>query len=143
VLIILAALGIVFRDKLRTEWIKIKDKLGGKKEKKKFEMPMTMNPNSQGRILPRRILPPGQGQPMHSSQQPSRFPIRGAAVSSSASAATPGISRGPQTSQPAQPAKPVTPSTTTTQQPPKKPEEKPKSSELDDVLKKLKDMGNK
>jgi hypothetical protein len=140
VLIILAALGIVFRDKLRTQWIKIKDKLGGKKEKKRFEMPLTMHPNPQGRILPRRILPPGQSP----TQQPpqSRFPFRGA-VSSSTPATTPGISRPPQPSQPTQPAKPATPSTTTTQQPPKKPEEKPKNSELDDVLKKLKDMGNK
>jgi hypothetical protein len=83
ILIIFAVLGIVFRDKLRTQWIKLKDKLGGKKEKKKFDMPTTMHPNPQGRILPRRILPPGQGgQPMNSQLAQSRFPIRGAIPSS-------------------------------------------------------------
>ncbi|MCX6751007.1 MAG: hypothetical protein NTZ83_06100, partial [Candidatus Pacearchaeota archaeon] len=133
ILIILAVLGIVFRDKLRTQWIKLTDKIGGKKEKKKFEMPMSAHPMPQGRILPRRILP---GQ----SQQPpqSKFPVRGAIVSHPGSQPpSTTVNRG------VQPGKPTTTTTTTTQQPPtKKPEEKPKS-ELDDVLKKLKEMGSK
>lgn len=113
-LIGLSVVGIVFRDKLRVQWIKLKDKLGGKKEKKKFEMPLTSNPNPQGRILPRRILPPGQQQ-----QRPfMRGPI------------TP--SNKPSTGN-------VPPSKSTTQQT-KKPEEKSKG-ELDDVLKKLREMG--
>jgi hypothetical protein len=117
-LIVLSVLGIVFRDKLRTQWIKLKDKLGGKKEKKKFEMPLTSHPTAQGRILPRRILPPGQSQ-----QQNTGFPIR-----------------RPITSQSTQASQPITTrSSQSTQQPTKKLEEKPKG-DLDEVLKKLKEM---
>ena len=114
-LIVLSVLGIVFRDKLRTQWMKLKDKLGGKKEKKKFEMPLTSHPTTQGRILPRRILPPSQ-------QQHPGFPIR-----------RPITSQSTQAAQPAQPVKSTPP-----QQPAKKPEEKP--NDLDEVLKKLKEM---
>jgi hypothetical protein len=98
ILILLSASGIIFRDKLRTQWMKLKDKFGGKKDKKKFEMPFTSHPNPQGRILSRGILPP----------QSSRPPIR-----------RPGYSQ---------------------RLPIRKPEEKSKN-ELDDVLKKLRDMG--
>lgn len=143
ILIILAALGVVFRDKLRTEWIKIKDKFSGKKEKKKFDMPMTMHPNPQGRILPRRILPPGQNPAV--SQQQSRFPMRtmGQPISHPQPTSQVPLNRtAPQPqykpSQPAAPGKTPQPSYT-----PKKVEEKPKNGELDDVLKKLKEMGNK
>jgi len=99
ILILISALGIVFRDKLRVQWMKLKDNFGGKKEKKKFEMPLTSHPNPQGRILPRGILPPQSSRPQI------RRPI---------SLQHPTIN--------------------------KKPEEKPKN-ELDDVLKKLKEMG--
>ncbi|MGY4884956.1 MAG: hypothetical protein ACP5NZ_05245 [Nanobdellota archaeon] len=137
ILIILAVVGIVFRDKLRTEWIKIKDKFSGKKEKKKFDMPTTMHPIPTGRILPRRILPPGQ-----SSTPPSRLPLRPAGQVPATSQTR------PQPSTTAQPAKTSTSSaptkaTTPAQQSVKKSEEKPKNNELDDVLKKLKDMGTK
>jgi hypothetical protein len=100
VLILISALGIVFRDKLRTQWMKLKDKFVGKKDRKKFEMPLISHSNPSGRILPRRIFPPSQ---------PSRAPIN-----------------RPVSSQHA----PIN----------KKPEEKNKN-ELDDVLKKLKEMG--
>lgn len=146
VLIILAVVGIVFRDKLRTEWIKLKDKLSGKKPKKKFDMPMTMQPNPQGRILPRRILPPGQ-QPSGPPQQ-TRFPMRtmGQPISGQSPAqptqvaktTLPGQTK-PATIDPNATTKPSTPQSSA----PKKPEVKPKNGELDDVLKKLKEMGSK
>lgn len=95
VLILFSVLGIVFRDKLRAQLLRLKTTLGKKDNKKKFEMPMTPSPNMQRRIFPRGILP---------SQ--SRPPIR----------------------------RPISLQTN------KKPEEKTKN-ELDDVLKKLKEMG--
>ena len=100
-LILISALGIVFRDKLRVQWMKLKENFGGKQEKKKFEMPLTSHPNPQGRILPRGILPPQSSSP----RPPIKRPI---------SSQRPTIN--------------------------KKPEERPKN-ELDDVLKKLKEMG--
>lgn len=121
ILIALAFIGIVFRDKLRVQWIKLKDKLGGKKEKKKFEMPLTSYPNPQGRILPRRILPPGQTQ-----QQQSEFPVRRPIY--------------PQSPPPSKPSASNVPAGKITTKKTKKSEEKPKN-ELDDVLKKLRDMG--
>jgi hypothetical protein len=119
-LISLSVVGIVFRDKLRVQWIKLKDKLGGKKEKKKFEMPLTSHPNinPQGRILPRRILPPGQ-QP---TGPPMRRPIY------------------PQSPPPNKPSAGNVPPGKRSAQQTKKPEEKSKG-ELDDVLKKLREMG--
>ncbi len=154
-LIALAALGIIFRDKLRTQWIKIKDKMGGKKEKKKFDMPSSMHLNPQGRILPRRILPPGASP---QTPLPSRYPPRPGQPGQPVQSQTPSqLQRPPQSSSTNQPpqksppstqaplskgAQPVKPSSPTPQ-PPKKPLDKPKGSELDDVLKKLKDMGNK
>jgi hypothetical protein len=111
VLIALSVVGIVFRDKLRVQWIKLKDKLGGKKENKKFDMPLTSHPNPQGRILPRRIFPPGQ-QPMQPQPQQPGTQLR----------------------------RPMQQPTQNKPQINKKPEEKPKN-ELDDVLKKLKEMG--
>ena len=117
-LIGIAVVGIVFRDKLRVQWIKLKDKLGGKKEKKKLDMPMTTYPNMnpQGRILPRRIFPPGQ-QPIQSQQRTPQQP-----------------GQGTQLRRPIQPPQGKGPLIN------KKPEDKPKN-ELDDVLKKLKEMG--
>lgn len=132
ILIILVVIGIVFRDKLRTEWIKLKDKMGGKKSKKKPDMPMTMQPTPQGRILPRRILPPGQ-QPSGPTQQ-TRFPMRtvGQPIS------------GQSPTQPIPVPKPILPGQTKPSTPkpstPKKPEEKSKGGELDEVLKKLREM---
>ncbi|MFH1503675.1 MAG: hypothetical protein ABIE36_03385 [Candidatus Diapherotrites archaeon] len=109
ILIVLCTIGIVFRDKLRTQWFKLKSKFGKKKEKNKFEMPSTHvgpvgGPLSR-RILPRRILPPHSGTPSGSRPMPVRRPLSRGKVS-----------------------------------PIKKPEEKPKN-ELDDVLKKLRDIG--
>ena len=96
-LIALSAIGIVFRDKLRTQWLKLKSKFEGKKGKNRFEMPTPLHhPPLHHGILPRRIFPPSSG------------PIQGA----------------PHRRLPLK----------------KKPEEKSKN-ELDDVLKKLKDMG--
>ena len=132
ILIFLVVIGIVFRDKLRTEWIKLKDKMSGKKSKKKPDMPMTMQPTPQGRILPRRILPPGQ-QPSGPTQQ-TRFPMRtvGQPIS------------GQSPTQPIPVPKPILPGQTKPSTPkpstPKKPEEKSKGGELDEVLKKLREM---
>jgi hypothetical protein len=101
VLILLSASGIVFRDKLRTQWLKLKTLFGKKGDKKRFEMPLTSHSSTpQNRMFSRGILPPQ-------------------------------LSRGPSTQRPAYPQRPLTH---------KKPEEKPKN-ELDDVLKKLKEMG--
>jgi len=97
-LILISALGIVFRDKLRTQWLKLKTKFGKKDNKKRFEMPLTTHPNFSGRTLSRGILPPQLSRP------PMHRPL---------------------------------PTHSLTH---KKPEEKPKN-ELDDVLKKLKEMG--
>lgn len=95
ILILLSALGIVFRDKLRTQWMKLKSKFGKKKPKDKRRpgtFPSFIQPEQPARrVLPRKIIP------------------------------TP---RKPLQRRPMQ----------------KKPEEKP-SSELDDVLKKLRDLG--
>jgi hypothetical protein len=105
ILVVFAGLGIVFRDKLRVQWMKLKDKFGGKKQKSKFEMPLThvghIGPPPSHRILPHRIFPPSAGP--HVSH-PIRRPMPGN---------KPSI---------------------------KKPEEKPKG-ELEDVIKKLKEMG--
>jgi hypothetical protein len=98
ILILISALGIVFRDRLRIQWLKLKTLFGGKKDKKRFEMPLTQHPISQGGSLPRRIFSP----------QESRAPVH----------------------------RPFSPQPS----PNKKPVEKSKN-ELDDVLKKLKDMG--
>ncbi len=153
ILIAFAVLGIVFRDKVRTEWIKIKDKFNGKKPKKKFELPHSMQPNAQGRILPRRILPPGQ-HPAGLPQQ-SRFPMRtmGQPISrmppqTSSQQTQINKSGLPPQTKPATQQPPSTQKTPPQQTPsqtstPKKPETKPKNSDLDDVLKKLKEMGNK
>ena len=100
ILILFSTLGIVFRDKLRTQLLKLKTKFGKKDSKRKFSMPLFPHSNTHRRILPRRILPP----------QTSRDPIRKPLI--------------PQRSSPTS----------------KKPKEKPKN-ELDDVLKKLKEMG--
>jgi hypothetical protein len=104
VLILISALGIVFRDKLKPFWFKFKSKFGGKKQKpgNKFGMPSTsVTPplhSSQTRVMPRRIIPSSARPPM---RRP--LPVH----------------------------RPAT----------KKPEEA-KKGELEDVLKKLKDMGN-
>lgn len=131
ILIVLAVLGIVFRDKVRTQWMKIKDKFSGKKPKKKFELPQSMQPNPQGRILPRRILPPGQGST--GLPQNSRFPARtmGPPISGMPPQQAPGVQ------------KPVVSQNPPVNAPVKKPEVKPKNNDLDDVLKKLKEMGDK
>jgi hypothetical protein len=103
VLILLAIFGIVFKDKLRPFWFKLKSNFGGGKKEKpgnKVTMPLTsVSPslNPQTRMMPRRILP-----------SPARPPMR-----------RPAPIHRPQI---------------------KKPEE-PKKGELDDVLKKLKEMG--
>lgn len=103
VLILLSVIGILFRDKLRPFWFKLKSKLGGGKREKpgsKIGMPLTsVSPIShpQARMMPRRILP-----------SPTKPPMR-------------------------RPAPIHHPSI-------KKPEET-KKGELDDVLKKLKEMG--
>ena len=99
ILILFSALGIVFRDKLRTQLLKLKTLFGGKKDKRRFDMPLTPHPNPQGRILPRRIFSPqSSGAPVRKPFAPQHYPAN------------------------------------------KKPEEKSKN-ELDDVLKKLKEMG--
>lgn len=90
-LILLSAVGIVFRDKLTLLWLKLKGSKGD--NKKRFEMPHSTSP---GGSLPRRVFSPQSRVPIHR-------PI------------------------PSHPAN-------------KKPEPKPKS-ELDDVLKKLKEIG--
>jgi hypothetical protein len=107
-----------------------------------------MHPNPQGRILPRRILPPGQnGPPGQNPQQ--RLQMR----RPMGQPGQPGQSPNPaqqssmsRTNMPAQ-GKPVQPSqspqSTPTGTTPNKPVEKPKNGDLDDVLKKLKEMGNK
>jgi hypothetical protein len=97
-LIVLVGLGILFRDKLRAQWIRLKTSFGKKDDRKKFEMPMSSHSIGQPRMFSRGILPPQSRPPM----------------------------RGPISSQ-----HPL---------PHRKPEEKPKN-ELDDVLKKLKEMG--
>jgi hypothetical protein len=99
-LILLSALGIVFRDKLRVQWLKFKTLFGKKEEKKKFDMPLPFHPNPQGRILPRRIFTP---------QSPAEVPVH----------------------------KPFSPQSSTIK---KKPKEK-SNDELDEVLKKLKEIG--
>ncbi len=95
-LILLAALGIVFRDKLRVGWLKLKSKFEKKKPGHRFEMPLTHLESPQHRILPRRILPSHTEPSVHRQMQ-GRTALR-------------------------------------------KSEDKSKS-ELDDVLKKLKEMG--
>lgn len=107
-LIMISAAGIIFRDKLRTEWVKLKSKFGKKKDKGRIGMPIVSPGTPQHRILPRRIYPPSAGHPTGSRQMPMRRPVPGKIPEGKA--------------------------------PPKKPEEKSKG-ELDDVLKKLRDMG--
>jgi len=68
VLILLSVLGIVFRNNLRTQWLKFKTLFGGKKDKKRFEMPSTSSSNSLGRIFsPQRVSPTHKPLPPHSS----------------------------------------------------------------------------
>lgn len=152
ILIILAVLGIVFRDKVRTEWIKIKDKFNGKKPKKKIELPLSMQPNPNGRILPRRILPPGQQSaglpqnsrfPMRTMGPPiSRPPMQGVSQQTQVGKQNLPQQTKPSTQQTPGPQKPTTPGNTA-QTPAKKPEVKPRNGDLDEVLKKLKEMGEK
>lgn len=135
ILIILAVLGIVFRDKVRTEWIKIKDKFNGKKPKKKIELPLSMQPNPNGRILPRRILPPGQQSaglpqnsrfPMRTMGPPiSRPPMQGVSQQTQVGKQNLPQQTKPSTQQTPGPQKPTTPGNTA-QTPTKKPESKAK-----------------
>jgi hypothetical protein len=103
-LILIAGLAVVFREKLRTLWLKLKNKFGKKKEKKNFSMPMpiSMHTNVPGRTFSRGILPPS-------------------------------VHQRPQMNRPVSPQRPIAHKRTTEA-------EKPKD-ELDDVLKKLKEMG--
>jgi hypothetical protein len=69
VLIILVILGIIFRDKLRPYWFRIKSKFGGKSGPKTRGRPGPGYPLSSSRIplrrpTPRRIFPPIQNQPV-------------------------------------------------------------------------------
>lgn len=110
-LILVAGLAVVFREKLRLLWLKLKNKFGKKKERKNFSMPMpiSMHANAPGRgVFSRGILP----HPSSASQ-----PVR-----------RPQMNRPPVSSQ--RPLIHKRPSEA----------EKPKD-ELDDVLKKLKEMG--
>jgi hypothetical protein len=105
VLIVLALLGIAFRDKLRTSWFRLKSGMGGKKEKPRSGpgMPMThVGPpqHPQTRMMPRGVFPPSHVGPRPLMRKPV----------------------GPRS-------------------PAKKPEESPKKGELDEVLKKLKEIG--
>ncbi len=152
ILIALAVLGIVFRDKVKVKFMEIKDKLSGKKSPKKPGMPQPMGALPQNRISPRRILPPGQSPATH-PQNP-RFPMRSMGPPISGSALPPQQQRPPTSQQP-RPPTPQKPASPTSQQPkPPQPEvkdkpkqdkvdEKPKDNDLEDVLKKLKEMGDK
>lgn len=172
ILIILSVLGIVFRDKLRVHWIKIKDKFSGKKDKKKpvgafspnQQINRTMAPGipGQGRVLPRRILNPSQTSQM---QRPVRRPLpykpgqhTPQSPSYPSTAEKPSFLTNLMRTTPAVPAtKAALPQKTTSVQTEKttsekKPEEKkseektkekPKNAELEEVLKKLKEISNK
>jgi len=112
-LILISALGIIFKDKLKTFILKLKTK-GGKGHKGPSGIrgsPPIFPPRSGiGRLIPRRILPKQplpQGRPMHVPPKQ----IQHKPLSSNA------------------PKKKV-------------PEKSKPKSELDDVLKKLKEMGN-
>ncbi len=149
ILIILAVLGIVFRDKVRTEWMKVKNKLSGKKSKKTPQgppgLPSSMQPNSQGRISPRRILPPGQSA---TGQAPpgSKFPMRTVGPPMSMPPSQP-----PRQTPLARTSPTTPPQTTPTQQPqtgtqsktPEKKKDEKSKEDLDDVLKRLREMGDK
>jgi hypothetical protein len=64
ILIVLVLLGIIFRDKLRTYWFRIRSKFGKSRPRRGprpgFPTPPRMFPR---RIMPRRILPPTQKAP--------------------------------------------------------------------------------
>lgn len=161
ILIILAVLGIVFRDKVRTEWIKIKDKFSGKKEKKKPITPLLSqhpHPASQRRILPRRILHPSQTAQQHPMKRPLPFrpgqrpypyrppqPSQTPKTSGKPSFITNLLSLAHPSAhkEPTQQKIPAQPEKTPEKKPEEKPKEKPKNPELEDVLKKLKEMGGK
>ncbi len=103
ILIVLTLVGILFRDKLRVQILKLKTMFGKKDTKKPtFGMPMPLTSTGPPRMIPRRIIP---SEPQ-----------------------APQIRKIPQMNQPS------------SRQPVKKTDEKSKS-ELDDVLKKLKEMG--
>ncbi len=119
VLVILVVVGIIFREKLRLWFIQLKSRFGGGASRRPSRPgfpPPSAGPPLMRRPMPRRILPPTQGQ---------RRPLP--------------PSRGPPQRRLAPPRPAPKPS------PPKaKSPEKPKpkeSSELQDVLKKLKEIG--
>lgn len=113
VLIVLVVVAILFRDKLRIAFMKLRSKFGKGEQRRPPGFPPP--PGMMSRPIPRRILPPGQ--------QPRPMPPRPPAS---------GIPPRPIQQKPA-PSRPA-------QKPETKKEEKPKS-DLDDVLKKLKEMG--
>ncbi len=144
VLVILASVAIIFRKKLMEYWFKIKSKFGKKKptpsKRGPLGMPSLPSSSLRRRIRPRRILPISRRPPLKPGTS-SRPPLR------------PGMRP-----RPIFPLKPETPSKTKI--PEKKSSEKlesskekkssektkpssksKKTSELDDVLKKLKDIG--
>ena len=89
ILIILVVLGIIFRNKLRPLWFRLKTKFGknkgGEPSRMSGGMPPRFPPSGPSqmgmpqRILPRRILPPGSQQPIRRPmpvarrQQPDEF----------------------------------------------------------------------
>jgi hypothetical protein len=107
VLILLALFGIVFRDKLRTSWFRLKSGMGGKKEKPRSGPGMPMTHVSPPQHTQTRIMPRGMFPPQHVNPSPMRKPMLS----------------------PARKQHPV------------KKSEEIKGRELDEVLKKLKEIG--
>lgn len=69
ILITLVVMGIIFKDKLRPVWFKVKSKLGkfklgGSKPGPKPRFPPSPPGMLPQRVMPRRVLPPAQRQPM-------------------------------------------------------------------------------
>jgi len=126
-LVLLVVLGIIFRDKLKLYWIKLKSKLSGNKLPSKRSSMMNMPSESQKRPFLRRIFP--MRKPVQATQQ--MHPSHNAVMPN-----RPVTQERPMpSSKPAEIAKPVSRPTMI-----KKTTPKPKP-ELDDVLKKLKEMG--
>lgn len=75
-LIISAVMGIIFKDKLRPVWFKLKSKFGkskpGPKTGPRPGFPPSRPGMPQRRVMPRRILPPSQRKPI---KRPARKPV--------------------------------------------------------------------
>lgn len=74
-LIVLILIAILFREKLRPYWIRIKSKFSKEKSKPSFGRPGFPPRPPTGRLMPRRILPPTQRAPP--TQRPSSQKPRG------------------------------------------------------------------